>query len=63
MRSFGLAPSARQKPGGALNIFSVQGCAIGKGIDFPEIGICNGINFHNFSTRNGENFKDFWYKK
>ena len=30
---------------------------MGKGIDFPDIGIRNGIDFHNFGTRNGTNFK------
>ena len=32
-------------PGGALHILWVRGRAIGKGIDFPDIGIKNGINF------------------
>ena len=39
-------------PGDALHIFWVRGRAIGKGIDFPDIGIKNGINFHNFGIRN-----------
>ena len=40
-------------PGGALHIFWVRGRAIGKGINFPDIGIKNGINFHNFGISNG----------
>ena len=43
-------------PGGALHIFWVQGRAIGKGINFPDIGVKNSINFHNFSIRNGTEF-------
>ena len=39
-------------PGDALHIFWVRGRAIGKGIDFPDIGIKNGIIFHNFGIRN-----------
>ena len=46
-------------PGGALCIFRVQGHVIGKGIDFPDIGIKNGINFHNFGIRNGTYYQDF----
>ena len=42
--------------------FWVRGRAIGKGIDFPDIGIKNGINFHNFVTRNGTDFQDFFMK-
>ena len=35
--------------GGALCIFQVWGCAIRKGINFPDIGIKNNINnVHNF---------------
>ena len=45
-------------PGGALHIFWVRGRAIGKGIDFPHIGISNGIDFYNFDIRNGTNFQD-----
>ena len=48
--------------GGALHIFRVRGRAIGKGIDFPDIGIKNGINFHNFGIRNGTDFQDFGMK-
>ena len=46
-------------PGGALHTFWVRGRAIGKGIDFPDIGIKNGINFHNFGIRNGTDFQGF----
>ena len=28
--------------------FLARGCAIGKGINFPDVGIRNGINFDNF---------------
>ena len=49
-------------PGGALHIFRVRGRAIGKGIDFPDIGIKNGINFHNFGIRNGTDLQDFGMK-
>ena len=45
-----------------LHIFWVRGRAIGKGIDFPDIGITNGINFHNFGMRNGTDFQDFGMK-
>ena len=45
---------------GAQHIF--RGRAIGKGIDFPDIGIKNGINFHNFSVRNGTDFQDLGMK-
>ena len=51
-----------QSPGGALHIFWVRGLSIGKGIDFPDIGIKNGINFHNFGTRNGTDFQGFGMK-
>ena len=37
--------------GAALHIFWVWGCAIGKGIDFLDIGIENG------------EFSQFWYKE
>ena len=40
-------------------MFWVRGRAIGKGIDFPDIGIKNGINFHNFGIRNVIDFQDF----
>ena len=49
-------------PRGALHIFRVRGRAIGKGIDFPDIGIKNGINFHNFSMSNGTDFQNFRMK-
>ena len=49
-------------PGGALHIFWIRGRAIGKGIDFPDIGIKNGINFHNFGIRNGTDFQGFGMK-
>ena len=51
-----------QAPGDALNVFRVRGLAIGKGIDFPDIGIKNGINFHNFGIRNGTDVQDFGVK-
>ena len=53
-----ISSSLHHSPGGALHIFRVRGGAIGKGIDFPDIGIENGISFHNFGTRNGTNFQD-----
>ena len=34
--------------GGALHMFWVRGRAIGKGIDFPNIGIRNSIDFCSF---------------
>ena len=40
-------------------MFQVRGRAIGKGINFPDIGIKNGINFHNFGIRNGTDFQGF----
>ena len=40
----------------------VQGCAIGKGIDFPDIGIKKGINVHNICMRNHTDFQDFGMK-
>ena len=40
----------------------VRGRAIGKGIDFPDIGIKNGINFYNFGMRNGTDFQGFGMK-
>ena len=42
----------------------VWGRAIGKGIDFPDIGICikNGINLHNFGIKNGINLHNFGIK-
>ena len=49
---------APQLPGAALHIFWLQGRAIGKGIDFPHIGISKGIDFYNFGIRNGINFQD-----
>ena len=49
-------------PGGALHIFRVRERAIGKGINFPDIGIKNGINFHNFGIRNGAYFQDLSMK-
>ena len=45
--------------GAAIHIFWVRVRAIGKGIDFPDIGIKNGINFYNFGIRNGTDFQDF----
>ena len=48
--------------GDALHTYSiliVRGRAIGKGIDFPDIGIKNGITFYNFSIRKGTDFEDF----
>ena len=54
--------SSHQDPGGALHTFWVRGRAIGKGIDFPDIGIKNGINFHNFGIRNGTDFQGFGMK-
>ena len=46
----------------ALNVFRVRGGAIGKGMDFPDIGIKNGVNFHNFGMRNSTDFQDFGMK-
>ena len=51
-----------QHPGGALHIFWVRARAIGKGIDFPDIGIKNGINFHTFGIRNVTDFQGFGMK-
>ena len=48
--------------GGAPHLFRVRGRAIGKGIDFPDIGRKNGINFHSFGIRNGTDFQDFGMK-
>ena len=47
---------------GTQHIFRVRGRAIGKGIDFLDIGIKNGINFHNFGIRNGNDFQDLGIK-
>ena len=47
-----------KNPGGALHILRVRGCAIGKGIYFPDID----INCHNFGIRNGTYFQDFYMK-
>ena len=43
-------------------MFRVRGCATGKVIYFPDIGIKNGINFHNFGIRNGTDLQDFAMK-
>ena len=43
--------------GGAICILWIRGRTIGKGIDFPDIGIRNGLDFHNFGVRNGSDFK------
>ena len=48
--------------GGALHIFWIQGRAVGKGIDFPDIDTRNSINFHNFGVRIRINFQDFGMK-
>ena len=45
--------------GGVLYIFWVRVPAIGKGIDFHDLGIRNGIDFHDFGRRNGINFRNF----
>ena len=45
--------------GGVLCICWVRGRAIGKGIDFHDLGIRNGIDFHDFGTRNGIDFAIF----
>ena len=50
-------------PGGTLHIFWVRRRAVGKGIDFPDIGIRNGIDFHNlWYKERGINFQDFGMK-
>ena len=43
----------------ALPISWVRGCAIGKDIDSPDIGIRNGTDLHKVGIRNGTNFRDF----
>ena len=41
----------------------MQGLAIRKDVNVPNIGIGNGIDFPNFGTRNGiYHFSIFWYK-
>ena len=47
-----------------LYTFWVQGRAIGKGINFHDLGIRNGINFCNFRNwfRVGYAFSESWYK-
>ena len=39
-------------------MFWARGHAIGKGIDFPDIGIRNSIDFHNFGIRNDTDIQD-----